>query len=263
MAVDREAITDVVLRTGEIPAYSFVPPGTSNYGGASRPSWSSAPYDQLLTTAKDLLKQAGYGPERPLKLTIRYNTSKNYKRVAIAVQNMWRHIGVQAKLENSEVKVHYNLLEEGDFDIGRAGMSADYNDARNFLYLLQTAAGTQNFGRYSNPSYDRLMQQAALTTDPEARSDLLHRAERMALDDAAVIPIMYYISKSLVQPYVSGWVPKARTCIAPGTSRFTSEGRWSGSQRSAPARAARDASRSTRRRWTAARSTAPALTAQA
>ena len=32
MAIDREAITDKVLRTGELPAYSFVPPGTGNYG---------------------------------------------------------------------------------------------------------------------------------------------------------------------------------------------------------------------------------------
>ena len=30
-------------------------------------------------------RQAGYGPDKPLELTIRYNTSENYKRVAIAI----------------------------------------------------------------------------------------------------------------------------------------------------------------------------------
>ena len=210
MAVDREAITDRLLQTGEVPAYSFVPPVRATM--ASRPTltWCDTPYEQRLTTAKQLMPAAGYGPDRPLGLTIRYNTSENYKMVAVAVQEMWRHIGVEAKLENSEVKVHYNMLEQGDFDIGRAGWTADYNDAQNFLLAFQSQAGVQNFGRYSNPEYDRIMESAAVTGDARARSDLLHRAEQIILDDAAVIPIMYYISKSLVQPYVHGWLSNVR-----------------------------------------------------
>jgi oligopeptide transport system substrate-binding protein len=210
MAVNREAITDQVLRTGEIPAYSFVPPGTSNYGDPSYPDWKDTPNEQRLVAARGLLAQAGYGPGTPLKLTIRYNTSENYKRVAIAIQAMWKQIDVHAELENSEVKVHYNMLEEGNFDIGRAGMTADYDDAQNFLFLLQSTSGKQNMGQYRNPAYDRLMQQAAVTSDLQTRSGLLHQAEQMALDDAVVIPIMYYISKALVQPYVRGWVPNIK-----------------------------------------------------
>jgi oligopeptide transport system substrate-binding protein len=54
------------------------------------------------------------------------------------------------------------------------------------------------------------MQSAALAVDPQLRSELLHWAEQLVLDDAAVIPIMYYVSKSLVQPYVRGWLPNIR-----------------------------------------------------
>ncbi len=85
-------------------------------------------------------RQAGYGSDKPLELTIRYNTSENYKKVAIAIQAMWKQIDVHAELENSEVKVHYNMLEEGNFDVGRAGMTADYDDAQNFLFLFQSAS---------------------------------------------------------------------------------------------------------------------------
>jgi oligopeptide transport system substrate-binding protein len=210
MAVDREGITDKMLKTGEIPAYSFVPPSTGNYGEPAHARWRDIPYDRRVITAKHLMQEAGYGPDHPLRLTIRYNTSENYKRVAVAVQQMWSHIGVGVNLENSEVKVHYDALEQGDFDIGRAGWTADYNDAQSFLLAFQTSAGVQNFGRYSNPEYDQIMQSAAVAADPRVRSELLHRAEQMVLDDAAVIPIMYYISKSLVQPYVRGWLPNIR-----------------------------------------------------
>lgn len=210
MAVDREAITGRMLKTGEVPAYSFVPPGTSNYGEPTNTAWRDMSYEQRLATARQLMEDAGYGPDHRLRLTIKYNTSETYKMVAVAVLNMWHRLGVDAALENSEVKVHYNLLEQGDFDIGRAGWIADYDDAQSFLLMFQSRAGTQNYGRYSNPDYDRIMESAAVTLDPRVRSDLLHRAEQMVLDDAAAIPIMYYVSKSLVQPYVQGWQPNVR-----------------------------------------------------
>ena len=141
MAVDREAITEKMLKTGEIPAYSFVPPGTSNYGEPAHADWRDTPYDQRRAIAKRLMQDAGYGPDHPLRLTIRYNTSENYKMIAVAVQEMWSHINVEANLENSEVKVHYKMLEQGEFDIGRAGWTADYNDAQSFLLAFQSSAG--------------------------------------------------------------------------------------------------------------------------
>ena len=123
-----------------------MPPGTSNYGEPSYPDWRDTPYEQRVVEAAALLAQAGYGPDKPLELTIRYNTSENYKRVAIAIQAMWKQIGVHAELENSEVKVHYNMLEEGNFDVGRAGMTADYDDAQNFLFLFQSCGWKAEHG---------------------------------------------------------------------------------------------------------------------
>jgi oligopeptide transport system substrate-binding protein len=123
---------------------------------------------------------------------------------------MWKQLGVQAELFNSEVKVHYNSLEENDFDVARAGWIADYNDPQNFLYLLQTSTGKLNYGRYSNAEFDRLMDEAAKTNDLKARADLMRQAEARALGDSATIPIYYYVSKNLVQQYVKGWEPNTK-----------------------------------------------------
>ncbi|MCB1809505.1 MAG: peptide ABC transporter substrate-binding protein, partial [Candidatus Competibacteraceae bacterium] len=142
MALNREAITDKVLKTGEVPAYSFVPPGTGNYAaGPSYVSWKDVPYAERVEQAKALLAEAGFGPDNPLQFTLSYNTSENHKRIAIAASAMWKQIGVQAELFNSEVKVHYDRLKQADFDIARAGWIADYNDPQNFLYLLETRTG--------------------------------------------------------------------------------------------------------------------------
>lgn len=210
MAIDREAITDKVLKTGEVPAYSFVPPGTGNYGQPAEVAWKALPMKERVEKARALLAEAGFGPGKPLKLTLKYNTSENHKKVAIAVAAMWKQLGVETELFNSEVKVHYNQLEENDFDVARAGWIADYNDPENFLSLLATATGKQNYGRYSNPEFDRLLDQAARTVDLAARADILRRAEAIALADAATIPIYHYVSKNLVSRKVRGWVPNTK-----------------------------------------------------
>ncbi len=210
MSIDREAITDKVLKTGEIPAYSFVPPGTGNYGEPARVPWKGLPQAERVARAKALLAEAGFGPDKPLKVTLKYNTSENHKKIAIAVAAMWKQLGVTTEILNSEVKVHYNQLEENDFDVARAGWIADYDDAENFLSLLATATGKQNYGRYSNAEFDKLMDEAARTADLARRADLLRRAEAIALADTATIPIHYYVSKNLVSPRVKGWVANTK-----------------------------------------------------
>jgi len=206
MAIVREALTDKILKTGEIPAYSFVPPGVANYSaGPAYVAWKEMPYEERLEEARKLLAEAGFGPDNPLAFTLSYNTSENHKRIAIAIAAMWKKLGVKAELFNSEVKVHYDRLKQADFEVARAGWIADYNDPQNFLYLLETRTGPLNYGQYSNADFDTLMEQSANTQDLDARAKLMADAEAKAMADQANIPIYYYVSKNLVANAVQGW----------------------------------------------------------
>ena len=84
MAINREVITDKVLRTGELPAYSFVPPGTGNYGEPKYASFKDMSYGDAVTQAKALLTEAGYGPDKPLQMFIN----------EVGVAAPWRRRGV-------------------------------------------------------------------------------------------------------------------------------------------------------------------------
>ncbi|MEE3046987.1 MAG: peptide ABC transporter substrate-binding protein [Pseudomonadota bacterium] len=209
LAINREAITDAVLKTGELPAYSFVPPGTGNYTEPAYVSWKDMPYAEKLAEAKKLMAEAGYGPDNPLKFTLRYNTSENHKRIAIAAQNMWKQIGVEAELFNSEGKIHYADLKVGDFEVARAGWIADYNDAQNFLFLAEERTGPLNYSAFDNPRYNELMLAAEKEGDLKKRSDLMHQAEAIMMEAQPYIPIYYYVSKQLVSPKIKGWIDNA------------------------------------------------------
>lgn len=208
MSINREVIGPQILGTGEIPAYSWVPPGMANYGEPVEVDWKDLAYGEKVAQAKQLLEGAGFNADNPLKLQLRYNTNENHKRIAIAIASMWKPLGIQVELYNTETKVHYDELQQNIVDVGRAGWLADYNDANNFLQLLRSDI-QYNYGRYANAEFDDLLKQANGTTDLAARAELLREAEKIALTESAAIPIYYYLSRNVVSPKVKGFVDNA------------------------------------------------------
>ncbi len=217
MAVNREVIGPEILTTGELPAYGWVPPGTSNYEGEQYlPDWADLPYDQKVAEAAAIMASKGYTQANPLTITLRYNINVAHERIAVAIASMWEQIGVRAELMSAETGVHYDALEAGDFTVGRAGWLLDYDDPSNMLELLKTGVPQgdtinwgNNYGRYSNPEYDALLAKAATETDLTVRAGILHEAERLAMDQFASMPIYYYVSNWVVSPKVTGFEDNA------------------------------------------------------
>ena len=203
LAVRRDILSNQIMAGSFAEGLSFVPPGVSHYQPQEM-DLGDADYQDRLARAKALMEEAGYTPANPLRVDLRYNTADEHRQIAVAIAAMWRPIGVEVNMVNAEATVHYQTIAQGDFDIARAGWIADYNDAENFLTLLRTGVGN-NYGAYSNPEYDELMAQAANTQDLDAREKVLEQAEYLAMNDYALIPLLYYVSRNLVDPSIRGW----------------------------------------------------------
>ena len=149
---------------------------------------------------------AGYSPERPLRIEIRYNTSENHKKVALAVASLWKQVlGVQVTLVNEEWKVFLqNRAQKVLTQVFRAGWIGDYNDPYSFLELFRTGYGQNDYG-YSDALYDELLAEVASERIPARRRRLMQEAERMILEDLPIIPVYTYVTKRLVDPHVQGW----------------------------------------------------------
>jgi oligopeptide transport system substrate-binding protein len=206
LAIDRDIYADKVYRDGRIPAYNFVPPGIDNYV-ASPPEMDfvAVPIEQRKAEAKRLLAEAGYGPDNPLRFDYKHMTGFDPRRAAAALTAMWREIGVVAKPLPNEPKVHYNTIQEFDFDVAYAAWVGDYNDPQTFLYLMETSAGAFNYAGYSSPVYDGLMEKAKQVLDLKERANLMSQAEAQAMKDFATIPLTFPTSKVLVGPQVKGY----------------------------------------------------------
>lgn len=204
MVIDRERLADSVLRVGELPAYSWVPPGVFNYG-AQRFDYAAMPMQERIAEARRLLAGAGYSAARPLSFELRYNTGEVHSKVAVAVASMWKEaLGVEARLAGVEFKSLIQDIERRDVDLYRLSWVGDYNDPYTFLQYLKGGFGI-NLPNYRSGAYDSLLDQAATQVDVARRRDLLERAERIALADHPLIPLYFYVNKHLVKPAVKGW----------------------------------------------------------
>ena len=210
MAVDREIITEKITRGGEIPAYGWVPKVVSDYQGAEM-EFADWPREKRLAEARRLYKEAGYSEDKPLHLEIRYNTSESHKKLASVVAYMWRtNLGIDTELINEEWKVFLqNVRTRKVTEVFRAGWIGDYDDPYTFLELLYSKFGLNGSG-YANLEYDALLDQAAKLPGGEQRQQLMRDAETILLTDQPVIPIYYYTSKSLIKPYIKGFVGNAQ-----------------------------------------------------
>ncbi len=206
MAIDREFLADEIWGSTMVAGYSFVPPGIGNYGEPAFADYKDLSMIDREDQAVALLKEAGFGPDNPLKLEIRYNTSENHKNTALAIADMWQPLGVEVTLLNTDTATHYaHLRDKGDFDVARAGWIGDYSDPQNFLFMVESDNDGFNYANYDNPEFDALMDQAAAEVDLDKRSALLLQAEEVFMRDLPFIPLMYYGSLSLVSDKLAGW----------------------------------------------------------
>ena len=205
MAIDREVLVKAITGRGEVPAYSWVPPGVHNYDPVQLP-FARLSQQERNAIAQSLYRKAGYGKDNPLRFELRYNTSDTQQKIALAVQAMWRKVlGAEATTVNVEFQVLLDQMRNRDvIEVFRSSWFGDYNDANTFLAIMQSDSSA-NIPGYSNPEYDALMTSAGEQVDLDRRRLYLEEAERVLLADHVVMPLYFYVSKHLVRPEVRGW----------------------------------------------------------
>lgn len=213
MAVDRDRLVDVVMGFGDQPSYGLVPPGVANYA-AQHFAWHERGMEERLAEARTLLAEAGYGPGRPLRVTVHYNTNDNLRRIAVAIASMWREgLGVETTLHNEEFRVLLNRRRDPEqWQVLRLSWVGDYNDASNFLEILSVSGAVNDTG-FNDPEYERLLAAAAVENDAEQRRALLEAAERRMLEAYPILPLYHPVARRLIKPWVGGFEPNplART----------------------------------------------------
>jgi oligopeptide transport system substrate-binding protein len=208
LVVDRETLTDKVQRAGHVPSASFVPALVRDYRPVPAPGGELAAGERL-ERARALLQEAGYGPSRPLAVTIRHASGAEAKRTNLAIAAFWQSLGVQTRLHQSELKVHFSDLRQGNFQVAMAGWFGESNP-EHYLGLWHSETGDVNYGGYASAAFDTRMAAAATEADLTRRNALLREAEAVGIADHPVVPLYSVMVRRLVHPGLGGWEDNPR-----------------------------------------------------
>lgn len=206
LAIDREIMCGRVVRAGEQPAYALIPPDMAGYPGRAKARFHALSVQERRAKARQLLAEAGYGPSNPLTFDYAMVMTTEIKLISVALQEMWRQIGANAVFVPSDTQIHFANLGKHDFAVAWSGWIADYKDPRNYLYIFQSQTTNMNYGNYSNPEFDALVDRSDNERNPQRRELLLQQAEQVLLDDAAIAPVYFGVTRDLVSPQVKGWI---------------------------------------------------------
>jgi ABC-type oligopeptide transport system substrate-binding subunit len=196
LAIDRRSIIDNVAQADQIPATGMVPQGMPGFDVIKQ---DFLPARADLDTAKQFMAQV----ENPVKkVTLFYNDSPGHKEIAVAVQAMWKELGIDTTIKSQEFAQFLEFLGPPPNDavyVYRLGWIADYGEPMNFLELWTSKSGNNNT-RFASPEYDRLIEKARNTPDDQQRYELYRQAEaKLTGPDGAmpIAPIYWYTYTNL------------------------------------------------------------------
>lgn len=210
LAIDRDYVANTIMQGTYAPAYNFMGPGWADPVGGDfmanangGKTYISEDFEANLAEAKKLMEAEGYSADNMLTFTYSTNDAGYHKAVAEYLQQAWKEIYVDVKVEVVEWSSFTPMRRQGDYDASRNGWVADYSDPSNMLDLLFSTNGN-NDGKFNDADYDAAMTTARTTVDATARSAALHQAEDILMEKAACIPVAYYSDFWLQSPKITG-----------------------------------------------------------
>lgn len=114
-------------------------------------------------------------------------------------------LGLALKIDKQTFKQRLAKMTSGEFDVVSAGWGPDYADPMTFADLY-ASWNENNRGRWRNQRYDALIRTAQGTSDPRTRMDAMAAAERILLDDVAILPTSEGGAVYTLSPRLSGVV---------------------------------------------------------
>ena len=191
-AIDRDAIVTGNVRLGQ-EARWLTRPGV--YAGMDISDTLGIAFNPNL--ARDYVRQAGYDKKKLPTLTLAVNTSDIHQRIAENILAMWKtNLGIEVRLGPLDWKSYLDTLRGDPPQIFRLGWCAAYPDAAGFIASILTSNSPDNFTRWKSPPFDQLIAAAARETDAGKRRALYRAAEKLAVEDAAVIAPLWWSTRA-------------------------------------------------------------------
>ncbi|MDR0909602.1 MAG: peptide ABC transporter substrate-binding protein [Spirochaetaceae bacterium] len=156
--------------------------------------------------AKKLLAEAGYPEGKGIEqIVIRIPQGEVGEKVAGMLADNWKkQLGLTVKIEVTPAANYFNLIKDGNYDVGVTTWIGDFADPYTFLQNWRSDSNL-NDAKYNNPEYDAILDRS-MQEEGEARWKTLGEAEQILLDSGACLPLSYNYALNIIDTNeIGGW----------------------------------------------------------
>jgi len=209
LSLDRKAFVDILNEGfGNLGALMLPPPdgvwGMPPEVLATLPGYGSD-VAKNRAEAREIMKKLGYGPDKPLQLKIATRNFPGWRDPAVVMISQLKEIGIDGELDLVDTALWYPKMARKDFTVGMVPIESGVDDPDQMFYESFYTGAARNYAGYSDPQFDKLVDQQSMTADPEKRKEIVWQAERK-LAEAAFRPVIFYpAGASCRQPWLKGW----------------------------------------------------------
>ena len=207
LTLDRRAFIDILDEGEGEMSGAMLPPPDGVWG---------MPQDMLKTLigygdvhksreeARELMKQAGYGPDKHLKVKVSTRNIATFRDPATILLDQMRHIWVDGELEVIDTAVYYNRVFKRDYTVA-LNLSGSAVDDPDVTFFEGYACGSlRNYNNYCNPEMTKLFEAQSQELDQKKRLKMVWDIDRKLQEDIARPIIANGRAAGCWQPYVKG-----------------------------------------------------------
>ncbi|MGW1889762.1 peptide ABC transporter substrate-binding protein [Streptomyces sp. NPDC002004] len=194
MAINRAQITDRIFRRTRTPATDWTSPVLGDKGGYKAGLCGAAcVYDP--GQARKLIQEGGGLPGGQVRISYNADSGSHKEWVDAVCNSVNNAVGNDRACVGNPVGTfadYRNQITQGKMTGPfRAGWQMDYPLIQNFLQPLYYTNASSNDGKWSNPQFDKLVDEANAESDQTAAVKKFQEAEGVVRDNMAAIPLWY------------------------------------------------------------------------
>lgn len=204
LAINRQDLIDNVVKGEQTPALGAIAPTVKGFE-KDRGYFADADYETAREYLQQGMEELGFDDASQLPVVIQTNDNDSHMAVAQYIQNEWnRELGVNATIETAEINVHFDSMNQLNYQIGRIGPTVDYNSAHAFLEHYYASTSSQNRTGWENADYQAILDKVTMIDDEKEQYDLFLEAEQIIMDEMPFIPIYYYSNPQVKSGRIDG-----------------------------------------------------------
>jgi peptide/nickel transport system substrate-binding protein len=215
LAIDRKAFIDIINQ-GEAQEGGTMQPTKDGVWGLPDEIYAAVPgygHDVAKNReqARELMKTAGYGPDKRLKLKVATRGISLYKDPAIILAGQLKEIWIDADVEIIETAQWYPKIARKDYSVGLNTTGNGVDDPDQNFYENFACKSERNYTGYCNPEIEKLFDVQSQEKDIEKRKKIVWEIDKKLLEDGARPIIMWNRAAICMQPFVKGYVPQVNS----------------------------------------------------